>query len=61
MGDIDFEEQLHLEELEKQKKEEESRRTRVDEDGTEFIWDPQKKAWFPKVNRGNYAKSLMLL
>jgi len=49
----DFEEQLRLEALEAQSKTQseaiEHGRVRKDSDGTEFEWDADKKAWFPKV------------
>lgn len=49
----EFEEQIRLEEAEQQSKEVnqiiEHGRVRKDEDGTEYEWDAQKKAWFPKV------------
>lgn len=52
MGDIDFEEQLELERLEKEKKEKEEKGppgVKVDPDGTKYEWDPERQAWFPKV------------
>ena len=52
MGDIDFEEQLELERLDREKKQKEAEgppSVKVDEDGTTYEWDPEKKAWFPKV------------
>ena len=50
MSDIDeFEHQLKQEELERSKAEEGASRTKVDPDGTEYEWDDDKKAWFPKV------------
>ena len=49
-GEITFEEQLHFEQLEKEKKEKfEHGKTKTDEDGTVFEWDADKKAWFPRV------------
>lgn len=52
MGDIDFEEQLELERLDREKKEKEQEGppgVKTDPDGTTYEWDPEKKAWFPKV------------
>lgn len=45
----DFEEQLKQEKLQKIKEEEGDTKTYKDEDGTEYEWDEDKKAWFPKV------------
>ena len=50
----EFEEQLRQEKLEAERSAEskeviEHGRVKVDEDGTEFEWDAQQKAWFPKV------------
>lgn len=51
----DFEEQLRLEQLEKQRSSAEDAiehgRVRKDEDGTEYEWDAHKKAWFPRVSK----------
>ena len=49
MGDIDFEEQLKLEKLEKDRLASGAPKERVDPDGTVYEWDYSKNAWFPKV------------
>ena len=48
--EIDFEEQLKLEALEKERKEREAVGTYTDKDGVVFEFDAEKKAWFPKVH-----------
>lgn len=47
----EFMEQLRMQELYGQRREDGSRPcTYTDpEDGTVYDWDPEKKAWFPKV------------
>lgn len=49
----EFEEQIRQEQIVKDCAGDEDSigkaRTRVDEDGTVFEWDMDKKAWFPKV------------
>ena len=48
--DEDFEEQIRLQNEEKEKRENlDHGRTKVDEDGTVMEWDADKGAWFPKV------------
>jgi len=57
MGDIDFEEQLALEKLDQEKKEKEKQGppgVKTDTDGTKYEWDPDKRAWFPKVYNSFY-------
>ena len=51
MGDIDFEEQLRQQELEKQAdhKVERTGDTYTDKDGTVYEWDHKQKAYVPKV------------
>lgn len=50
----DFEEQLRQEQVEQRSKEVneiiEHGRVRKDDDGTEYEWDANKRAWFPKVS-----------
>ncbi|KAL3882632.1 hypothetical protein ACJMK2_028956 [Sinanodonta woodiana] len=60
--EIGFEEQLKQEELAKQKEENKDElgpKARVDPDGTEYEWDPDKKAWFPKIDADFIAKYQM--
>ena len=48
----DFEEQIRQEKLAESSQDAgllEHGRTRKDEDGTEYEWDADKQAWFPKV------------
>jgi hypothetical protein len=47
----DLQRQLRLEreEAERLKKQSEAKKTKIDEDGTEYEWDPVVKGWFPKV------------
>ena len=46
----EFEEQIRLQKLAAEGRvENEEKLTRTDEDGTVFEFDPEKKAWFPKV------------
>lgn len=49
----EFEAQLRQEKASKAETNEiiEHGRVRKDEDGTEYEWDAQKKAWFPKVSQ----------
>ena len=59
--DEDFEEQLRLEQAEKEKRETLNHgRTKVDDDGTVMEWDADKGAWFPKVSvhREQHRKSI---
>ena len=50
MSDIDeFEHQLQQEALEKTRQEDTGKKSKVDPDGTEYDWDEEKQAWFPKV------------
>ena len=51
MNDIDeFQHQLQQEAAERANAEGTTTRARVDPDGTEYEWDEEKKAWFPKVH-----------
>ncbi|KAL4232710.1 HIV Tat-specific factor 1 [Mactra antiquata] len=63
MGDIDFEEQLELERLEREKREKLSSSSRptekIDPDGTAYEWDADKQAWFPKIDTDFIAKYQM--
>ncbi|ESO11520.1 hypothetical protein HELRODRAFT_108808 [Helobdella robusta] len=52
----EFENQLKQEEMEKLKRAEIESRTRKDEDGTVYEFDPVKKAWFPKIDEDFIAK-----
>ena len=61
-NDNDFAYQLEQEEFERQQKRqqqscgENSNIYRDPTDGTEYEWDPMKKAWFPKINDDFIAK-----
>ncbi|XP_052239188.1 HIV Tat-specific factor 1-like [Dreissena polymorpha] len=62
MGDIDFEEQLELERLEREKAEKEKQAppgVREDPDGTKYEWDPDRQAWFPKIDTDFIAQYQM--
>lgn len=59
MEDIDFEEQLKQEEIQKLKEEESGDKTYKDKDGTEYEWDEAKKAWFPKISEDFIAQYQM--
>ena len=49
--DADFEEQIRLQQVEKEKCDRlDHGRTKVDEDGTVMEGDADKGAWFPKVS-----------
>lgn len=62
-GDIGFEEQLEQEKQEKVQQQEKEAATRgltyTDTDGTVMEWDPDKRAYFPKV-RGRTSVCKML-
>lgn len=55
MEEPDFEAQLALEKAEEEKK----KKTKVDEDGTEYEWDDKKQAWFPKIDDDFIARYQM--
>ncbi|XP_033740770.1 HIV Tat-specific factor 1-like [Pecten maximus] len=53
MEESDFEAQLAQEEEQKKRK------TKVDEDGTEYEWNDEKQAWFPKIDDDFIARYQM--
>lgn len=61
MGDIDFEEQLRQQELEKQANlnEERTGDTYTDKDGTVYEWDHKQKAYVPKIDADFIAQYQM--
>ncbi|XP_060084348.1 HIV Tat-specific factor 1-like [Ylistrum balloti] len=56
MEESDFEAQLVQEKIEEEQK---KRKTKVDDDGTEYEWNEEKQAWFPKIDDDFIAKYQM--
>lgn len=49
-SDDDFTEQIRLQQICEESEKKGHAKTRVDDDGTVFEWDPIKEAWFPKID-----------